>query len=549
MLRRSAFWRRVRLVAGWIAARLRAAGLPGDTERKVSLVRLVVLLALLPVFWWNVVSPETELVLIGLTVLIAGYILVTLFIIPRLRRTLRQDLLLTIDILAITALVWFTGGINSSLLFLFYLPILSAAVRLDLRESILSAVAVSGIVVWMWTMAEGGLPSLGSTTLRVGLLTGSSLFLAFFFSILAQESRLLRQRAELNRQLNEKLAEATEQLRRRLAELEFAYELSRRLAGATDTATVLMIVVEAAQRLLQAPYSAVFLVEHAGGGLVPAYTAGLDDRDAMPIMYACADRVTKDTAQPVTLQVDEAGVWTGAVCAPIIAGGRLLGVLCTGGDAQWQPARHSVAVLGHVASQAGIALDRASLMEDLQRLAVAKPEARLYSREQFDRILRDEVTRATQLAAPFAVTKLILTDIAGSEAPGDTTAGLVHKQFADLVLTTARRIDVVAEGNRGELFVLLSMTNQTGAQKFTARLLRKLQEDATLGRLLGTAGGPAVRAGIAAFPDDAVAAAELTYAAQDAAEVTSAEHPVAFASEMDSHRATASGTHHPDGLQ
>jgi GGDEF domain-containing protein len=521
-----------------VVALVKLVRLPDDAERKVSVIRLIILFGLLPILWWDIVSPDTQLVLIGLTALIAGYILVALFVVPRLRRAVRQDTLLTIDIIAITALVWFTGGIYSSLLFLFYLPILSAAVRLDLRDSMLSAIAVSGIVVWLWTVAEGGLPSLGSSRVRVGLLVGSNLIVAVFFSILARESRQLRERGDLNRRLNVKLDEATEQLRRRLSELEFAYALSRRLAGASETAPVLMAVVQAAQQLLRAPYAAVFLAEHIGGELVLAHASGVSDNDAMPIMYASAGRVTTDTAHPVTVEIEEPGLWTRAICAPIVVADRLLGVLCAGGDDQWHPARHSVAVLGHVASQAGIALDRASMLEDLQRLAVAKPEARLFTREQFDRILKDEITRATQLGVPFALLKLVLADLDLGEATFDTTAELVHKRFSDLVLGTARRVDIVAQGAPAEFFVLLSMTNLIGAQRYAERLIREIKDDATLSRLLGTPSGPEVRAGIATFPDDAVMAAQLTYAAQDAAALATADHPVACANEMESHHST-----------
>src|SRR5438128_12098903 len=154
--------------------------------------------------------------LFGLTALLACYILSALIILPRLRGLLRHDVFLTIDILAITALVWYTGGINSSLLFLFYLPVLAAAIRLELREAIMSAVAVSGIVIWMWNVAEGGLPSLGSTTLRVGLFTCSSRDTALIFGIMAQEPRPLKERGRRNRQLNDRLAESSGRPRRRL---------------------------------------------------------------------------------------------------------------------------------------------------------------------------------------------------------------------------------------------------------------------------------------------------------------------------------------------
>ncbi len=507
-----------------------ASARPGDTERKISLIRLLILFALLPILWWDVVSPQTELVLIGLTALIAGYILAALFIFPRFRRVLRHDMFLTIDIIAITTLVWFTGGINSDLLFLLYLPILAAAIQFDLRDAVLSAIAVSGIVVWLWSVAEGGLPSLGSTTMRVGLFAGSSIVLAIFFSLLARETRLLHERATRNRALNERLNETNDQVLRRLGELEFAYDLSRQLASTTDIAPALIAVSEAARRLLQAPYGAVFLAVDSDGELATAYTSGLSDGEAKPVMRTCADRLAKDTSKPITLTVDEGGAWTKAVCAPLIAGERLLGALCVGGAGEWQAARHSLAVLGHVASQAAIALDRAFLSQDLQRLATAKPQARLYSQEQFDRFLRDEITRATQLGVPLALVQL--------RPPEDPQADLLQK-LADVVLGAIRRADLVAQAEQGELFVLLSMTDLGGAEKFAKRLLRQFREDAGLGRLLDGRATRGVRVGIATFPDDAVASAELSYAAQNAVESADDNHPIVCAGDLEADHATA----------
>src|SRR5437879_12308712 len=84
----------------------------GHVERKVSLIRLLILFALLPILWWDVVPPETQLVLIGLTALLACYILIALIVLPRLRGVLRQDVFRTIDILAITAPSSYTGRLN-----------------------------------------------------------------------------------------------------------------------------------------------------------------------------------------------------------------------------------------------------------------------------------------------------------------------------------------------------------------------------------------------------------------------------------------------------
>ncbi len=167
-----------------------APSAPVRAEQRIALVRLLVLAALVPLLWWHVIPHASTPILMWLTGFLAAYILSTLFLLPRLRIVPREDVFLTIDILAATALVYFTGGVQSSLLFLLYLPMLAAAIRLDLRHTLLSAVAVSAIVVWMWSIAESGFPSLGSTAVRVGLFSFGGFVLALFFGALAQETRL-----------------------------------------------------------------------------------------------------------------------------------------------------------------------------------------------------------------------------------------------------------------------------------------------------------------------------------------------------------------------
>lgn len=513
---------------------------PAETEHKISLVRLAILFALLPILRWDVIEPEAEIVLTGLTALIAAYILAALLLLPRLRGELRKDLFLTIDIVAIAALVWFTGGVNSTLLFLFYLPILTAAIRLDLPQAILSGIGVSGVVAWMWTATQGALPSLASSTLRVGLFMGGSLMLALIFGIMAQESRLLRERAELNRRLNERLGESTDQLRRRLNELEFAYDLSRHLAGTTGAEPVLTAAAEAARQLLRAPYGRVFLAG-AGGDLAAAHAAGADDPAAAGILEACAARIRKDRPEPAPVEVKTGGAWTRGVCMPIVLGDRLLGALCAGGGDDWVPARHSVAALGQLAYLAGIALDRAWLLEEMQRQAAARPEGRVFDKEQFERILRHEVNRATQLGTPFALLQLGVRNSSGA-AQDDARAHLLTRRLARLVLPAIRRADLLAQTGPGEVLVLLSMTHLPAAETFAAGLLDQLDADATLAKHLNGAAG-ALSIGIAMFPEDAVSAGELLFAAQNALDATDPERRVISAGELeDPHRRTRIGS-------
>ncbi len=500
-------------------------------ERRIAFVRLVVLFALLPLLSWDVVSPQSELVLTGLTALIAAYIASALLVLPRLRRAPRQDLFLTIDILAAAALVFFTGGIRSTLLFLLYLPVLSAAVRLDLRHTFLSALAVSAIAVWMWNVAEGGLPSLGPTAMRVGIFTSGSFLLALFFGVLAQETRLSRARASLNRILDVKLAEATEQLRQRVADLEFSYDLARRLAGAPETSRVLETIVEAARQQMTAPYGAVFLYERLGGALSLAHARGIEPDDTAAIMYACGDTISETAMDPQTVSAPDGVQWTRGICAPIVAAGRLIGGICAGGDETWTAA--DAAVLRSIADHGGVALERAYLLEDLQRLALADPTARLYPREQVDRILREEVRRATQLGAPFAFVTLQLANLDALAADlGAAGVDLLQKDIASRILEMARGVDVVARGAGGEFFVLLPMTGAAAAGKFATQLRQRLRQSAVVPALRAAAGGLDIRLGIAAFPDDAMSGTELLHAARNALEAADETRPVVRASDL-----------------
>jgi len=502
-----------------------------SAERRIALVRLIVLFALLPLLSWDVVSPQSELVLTGLTALVALYIAGALLLLPRLRRAPRQDLFLTIDILATSALVYFTGGIRSSLLFLLYLPVLAAAVRLDLRHTFLSAVAVSAIAVWMWNVAEGGLPSLGPTAVRVGVFTSGSFLVALFFGILAQETRLSRERASLNRTLDLKLAKATEQLRQRVADLEFSYDLARRLAGAPETSRVLETIVEAARQQMAAPFSAVFLYERLGGGLSLAHARGIEPNDTGAIMYACADKLSDTVLDPQAVDAPDGVQWTRGVCAPIVAAGRLLGGICAGGDEMWSAP--DAAVLRSIADHGGVALERAYLLEDLQRLALADPTARLYSRDQVDRILREEVRRATQLGAPFAFVTLQVASLDTITADaGAAGADLLDREIASRILEMARGVDVVARGSRGEFFILLPMTGAAAAGKFATQLRQRLRQSAVAPTLRAAAGGLDIRMGVAAFPDDAMSGTELLHAARNALEAADDTRPVVRASEL-----------------
>lgn len=485
------------------------------TEHRIAVVRLAILTSLLPLLWLDVIPPETRMALAGLSLLILMYIAGAIFLLPRLRRAPGRDLFLVIDIVAAAALAYFTGGINSTLLPILYLPLLAAAVQLDLRHTFLAAVAVSGILVWMWVMAEGGLPTLSPLTAKVALFTFGSLLSALLFGTLVQESRLARARLALNTVLETKLAHATAELRRRLRELEDAYGLSRRLAVATTTADVVQALLEAAAQRIGPPFAGVFLSDDGSGHLALSRVQGLPVDEAAAIMYACEDRLRRDAERPPAVarvrSADDA-VWMTALCAPILSGPRVAGALCVGGDETWTAGPEAEEALAHIVSQGSVALERAYLLEDLHRLALANPAGVLHSPEEFRRALRDEIRRAARLGIPCAVVRLGVSDRTSVRSLAGRPAGqLLARQIADLVLRAVRRVDIVAMDEDGTFAMLFPMNDRKAAQEFAAGLERTIASDPAVLRL---APGGDVRfvLTVAAFPEDGASAADLDLA-------------------------------------
>src|SRR2546428_12736770 len=107
--------------------------------------------------------------------------------------------------------------------------------------------------------------------------------------------------------------------------------------GSSNTEASLLEVREPAQGLLRAPNGACFLTNHTAGDLDLAYAMGLTDREAAPLMRACTGKVTTDTTNPVTVEVEDEA-WMRAVCAPIMLAGGGAGGLWRCGGRRWASA-------------------------------------------------------------------------------------------------------------------------------------------------------------------------------------------------------------------
>jgi len=163
--------------------------------------------------------------------------------------------------------------------------------------------------------------------------------------------------------------------------------------------------------------------------------------------------------------------WAGA---PIVARGRVLGLLsldkCEPGFYRQEMAEH----LAAFAAQAGLALENARLFAQQQKLAVTDSLTGLANRRYFDQELARELQRASRFARSTALIMIDLDDFkAFNDRYGHPMGDELLRAIALALSQSVRGIDTVARYG-GEEFVLILPESDGPAACTTAERMRAL---------------------------------------------------------------------------
>ena len=344
-------------------------------ERQLAAVRLG--MAVVGVVVLGFVVPDLPgrpalLVVVGL---IAAWSLIVPWLLGRFPSREVGIVSTVIDMAAVTVAVY--AATDAVDMYLFYgLVILATALRFGLGASLWSSVVMSGmyaaVVIVGGTIDDARLELL---PVRIGYLIGFGVVAGLF-------SRIVIGRATDNARLRQRVAEE-EHEREQIRERELLSRLGRDFGASLDRAETLDAVVQGAAPLLGGA-TMVLVVDDAERRLLPEAAAGPDaelveawrDRGtARPPRLAegligtvGATAAARHATQVATGDPDgmrELGMdWLLAV--PILAGGRLLGVLATAGRGD-RPLDERIGRMAEaVAERAGPALQNAQLWSDLQ---------------------------------------------------------------------------------------------------------------------------------------------------------------------------------------
>jgi signal transduction histidine kinase len=345
-------------------------------ERQLGWIRLG--LVALAGLWLLVAGPRLGgwPVLAGVLGAVAAYSLAVPILLRRFPAREVGIVSTAVEMIAVTVAVY-TAPLALDAYLFYGLVILGAALRFGLGASVWSSIVMSGLyvaVVLATGIDEAGIETLG---IRVGYLVGFGILAGVF-------SRLVIGRATENARLTMRLDQEQRE-REAVAERDALSRLGRDFGASLDRATTVRAVAEGAAELL-GDASVVFSLDDAerrlvldaihgrDASLADAWRAWAETRrprlgegivggaaaTAAPREGSATDVATGDPDGVRALGVS----WLLAV--PILAGGRLLGVLACAAREGGTPDGRTRRLAEAVAERAGPALENARLWSDLQ---------------------------------------------------------------------------------------------------------------------------------------------------------------------------------------
>ncbi len=476
-------------------------------ESWATVVRVLLLLTLIPAIWLGIITVPPAAATATM-VLLAGYIAL-LALGPRRVPTLGQsDVVLVLDLLVITVLLLISGTLSSPFLYLYYLVILEAAVRLNLRQALAASVATAGLIILLWLHA-GHAEALKDAGFRLGAFIAGGFLLALFLGMLAQEHRASLDQLRWAALLDLRLREATHQLEVQLEELKVYNDLAARLSGELRMEGVMEILLGVFLKAtgLAAGFACVIGED---GVLRLAAVHGVERKDdadfTLPSLTA-ADGLGQ-TGMLILPHPDGSNLpGTLSVCAPLVRAGHPRAWLCGLSDAPPVLSDSTARLLHGITAQGVSALEAARLHEEVQRMIRTDPMRSLFSWTGLEKLVTDEIERCRTLLLVFSVAEVQLEDYGAGRAEA-ADRDLAFRRAVNLIQGSLRRIDVLSYDGAGRFAILLPRMPKGRAVELVQTLVDKLADDTVASRLL-MVDRLALSAGAVTFPEDGTTASAL----------------------------------------
>jgi diguanylate cyclase (GGDEF)-like protein len=299
-----------------------------------------------------------------------------------------------------------------------------------------------------------------------------------------------------------------------------------------DSDSILNCFLELAEPLIPAEQSIVWTLDEATGELSPragrpdlgefrGYVARLGEGLIGTAAERQRPRLIRDASRHVRREGEPGhhGAW---LLYPMVVHDRVLAV------AQWirpagRPFTHEdVTRLGALIPQAAVALENVRIRERMHSLAETDGLTGLWNHRKLHELLAIEIRRAARYHRPLAALMIDVDDFKRfNDTFGHPVGDLLLRSLATVLTSSTRMVDSVGRYGGEEFMVILPETGKDDACRLAERIRVAVTSQAYV-KAAGESVGRTVSIGVAAFPEDALNAADLIQRADEA--LYSAKH-------------------------
>jgi diguanylate cyclase (GGDEF)-like protein len=419
-----------------------------------------------------------------------------------------------LDILLITTLVYFTGGLESNFYLLYYLVIGFSAYCLGMQGGLIVAF-ISTLSYLFVNLDQLSLEWMVSIAIRLSIAWFAASAIGIFSKhMLHSGNKLLH--------LLDTLNERTTELERTQIQLETIYETSRSLGEIHNLDEVYVEITKIVDNILGYPMCSILLFDkpYKYLDMVAMVTNGNREIYNEPVRIGLSGITgnaieTGKVIRIADLQNNKKYIIglknaRSEMAVPMITRGRIIGVLNAESTKLSAFNDRDEKLFTTLAASAGMAIENARLHKWISDLTVIDDLTGIYNYRYFTQRLEEEKKRASRYNLPLS---LIMLDLDWFKQTNDTygheIGNIVLKEIVQVVKSCIRDTDTFCRYGGEEFIIILPQTGSAEASVLGERIRREV-DHYDFGKATSILGlHITVSLGTTSFPDNGLSTMEL----------------------------------------
>lgn len=424
------------------------------------------------------------------------------------------NIIITIDVIVLTIMIYLTGGLLSPIAIGYVLQVSGTALHANYRLSVIMGV----LSIMLYSILLGltyfkVIPYMGPEIVVGGLpifqsvphILMSIIILSGFLSLISYSTGSVASKIKVKEKELEKLN----------INLSALHETGRKVSSSLKTDEILNSMLEGIANKLGYSRLKLFLAK-GGEALIEKTYPSNKDRTDWQVDSEAFNKVIQEKSPQLAIRLlpEKKSFWEEKILrrkshysvhlfSPLIVRDRLEGVVAVGMDITAEPELSSLHTLETLTHQVATVLENAQLYEEVELLSITDGLTELFTRRHFMTKLTEDINRARRYNY---LLSLIMIDIDHFKKINDTyghpQGDIVLKEIARLLKKDLRAGDVAARYG-GEEFVIIYPYTELDKARVAAERLRTLVENHQFPRQ-GSPLKVTISLGVATFPSQKV---------------------------------------------